>query len=132
MESQGKDRSGRADRQTSGQTKWTFLVYMAGDNNPGGAALRDIAEMTKAGSTQDVHVLVQLERIEDQKTRRFRITQGGGFKKDCIETFSETNTGDPQLCRGVPVDVRRKTLFGFESIRLFALPKVVQGWYKST
>ncbi len=97
MESQGKDRGGRADRQTTGQAKWTFLVYMAGDNNLDGAALRDIAEMAKAGSTQDVHILVQLDRIEDNLTRRFRITPGGGFKKDCIETFSETNTGDPQI-----------------------------------
>ena len=81
----------------SGQAKWTFMVYMAGDNNLDGAALRDITEMAKAGSTKDVHILVQLDRIEDQKTRRFRITSGGGFKKDCIETFSETNTGDPQV-----------------------------------
>ena len=81
----------------SDQAKWTFMVYMAGDNNLDGAALRDIAEMAKAGSAKDVHILVQLDRIEDQKTRRFRITPGGGFKKDCIETFSETNTGDPQI-----------------------------------
>jgi len=53
--------------------------------------------MAKAGSTKDVHILVQLDRLEDQKTRRFRITRGGGFKKDCIEAFSETNTGDPQI-----------------------------------
>ena len=97
MEKAGKDRGGRADQQTTGQAKWTFLVYMAGDNNLDGAALRDIAEMAKAGSTQDVHILVQLDRIEDQKTRRFRITQGGGFKKDCIESFGDTNTGDPQI-----------------------------------
>ncbi|MDA8123959.1 MAG: clostripain-related cysteine peptidase [Deltaproteobacteria bacterium] len=84
-------------QSNSGQAKWTFLVYMAGDNNLDGAALRDIAEMAKAGSTKDVHILVQLDRIEDQKTRRFRITPGGGFQKDCIETFSETNTGDPQI-----------------------------------
>ncbi len=84
-------------QSNSGQAKWTFMVYMAGDNNLDGAALRDIAEMAKAGSTKDVQILVHLDRIEDQKTRRFRITQGGGFKKDCIETFSETNTGDPQI-----------------------------------
>ncbi len=84
-------------RSNSGQANWTFMVYMAGDNNLDGAALRDIAEMAKAGSTKDVNILVQLDRIEDQKTRRFRITPGGGFKKDCIETFSETNTGDPQI-----------------------------------
>jgi len=84
-------------QSNSGQAKWTCMVYMAGDNNLDGAALRDIAEMAKAGSTKDVHILVQLDRIEDQKTRRFRITQGGGFKKDCIETFGDTNTGDPQV-----------------------------------
>ena len=77
--------------------KWTFLVYMAGDNNLDGAALRDIAEMARAGSTKDVNILVQLDRIEDNLTRRFRITQGGGFKKDCIESFGDTNTGDPQI-----------------------------------
>jgi hypothetical protein len=106
MEKAGEDRRGRAAHRTDGQAKWTFLVYMAGDNNLDGAALRDIAEMAKAGSTKDVHVLVQLDRIEDQKTRRFRITQGGGFKKDCIETFSETNTGDPH--KGRPRSPRRR------------------------
>jgi len=89
--------AGKATIQQSGKAKWTFIVYMAGDNNLDGAALRDITEMAKAGSTKDVHVLVQLDRLEDQKTRRFRITQGGGFKTDCIESFGDTNTGDPQV-----------------------------------
>ena len=97
MERAGKDRCGSATQRITAQAKWTFMVYMAGDNNLDGAALRDIAEMAKAGSTKDVHILVQLDRIEDQEAQRFRITQGGGFKKDCIETFSETNTGDPQI-----------------------------------
>ena len=100
MEKAEEDRRGKAVQRITGQANWTFMVYMAGDNNLDGAALRDIAEMAKAGSTKDVHVLVQLDRLEDQKTRRFRITQGGGFKKDCIETFSETNTGDPQVLYG--------------------------------
>ncbi len=97
MKKTGIDRGGGEAQRSSGQAKWTFMVYMAGDNNLDGAALRDIAEMAKAGSTKDVHILVQLDRIEDQKTRRFRITQGGGFKKDCIESFGDTNTGDPQI-----------------------------------
>ena len=97
MERVGNDKGNGAEHRSTGKAKWTFMVYMAGDNNLDGAALRDIAEMAKAGSTKDVHVLVQLDRIEDQQTRRYRITRGGGFKKDCIETFSETNTGDPQI-----------------------------------
>jgi len=84
-------------QSSGGQAKWTFMVYMAGDNNLDGAALRDIEEMARAGSTKDVNILVQFDRIEDNLTRRFRITQGGGFKKDYIETFGDTNTGDPQI-----------------------------------
>ncbi|MFA6411806.1 MAG: clostripain-related cysteine peptidase [Syntrophales bacterium] len=79
------------------KAKWTVMVYMAGDNNLDGAALRDIEEMAQAGSTTDVNVLVQLDRLEDKKTRRFRITKGGGYDRDCLETFGETNTGDPKV-----------------------------------
>ncbi|MHB9099341.1 MAG: hypothetical protein ACYC5X_16130, partial [Syntrophales bacterium] len=67
----------KATSRVTSQAKWTFLVYMAGDNNLDGAALRDIAEMARAGSTKEVNILVQLDRIEDNLTRRFRITQGG-------------------------------------------------------
>jgi hypothetical protein len=87
----------KAQNSTSGKSKWTVMVYMAGDNNLDDAALRDIVEMAKVGSTKDVNILVQLDRIEDKLTRRFRITKGGGFKKDCLDSFGDTNTGDPQV-----------------------------------
>jgi len=83
--------------QQSGKAKWTVMVYMAGDNNLDGAALRDIEEMARVGSTKDVNVLVQLDRLEDKKTRRFLITKGGGCERDCLEIFGETNTGDPKV-----------------------------------
>jgi hypothetical protein len=87
----------KAQNTDNTKAKWTVMAYMAGDNNLDGAALRDIDEMAKVGSTKDVNVLVQLDRIEDKLTRRFRITRGGGFEKDCIEKFGDTNTGDPQV-----------------------------------
>jgi len=49
------------------------------------------------GSTKDVNVLVQLDRLEDKKTRRFLITKGGGYERDCLENFGETNTGNPKV-----------------------------------
>jgi hypothetical protein len=87
----------KAQNTDNTKAKWTVMAYMAGDNNLDGAALRVIDEMAKVGSTKDVNVLVQLDRIEDKLTRRFRITKGGGFEKDCIEQFGDTNTGDPQV-----------------------------------
>jgi hypothetical protein len=77
--------------------KWTFMVFIAGDNNLDPAALKDIAEMAKVGSSDDLNIIVQLDRANDRKTRRFYITQGGGYRKDCVEIFDETNTGDPQV-----------------------------------
>ena len=50
--------------------------------------------MAKTGSTKDVHILVQLDRLEDQRPGASGSPKAGGFKKDCIETYSETNTGD--------------------------------------
>lgn len=70
----------KAKIQRSGKAKWTVMVYMAGDNNLDGAALRDIEEMARVGSTKDVNCLVQIDRLEDRKTRRFLITKGGGYK----------------------------------------------------
>ena len=87
----------KARIQCSGKAKWTVMVYMAGDNNLDGAALRDIEEMAQVGTTKDVNILVQLDRLEDKKTRRFLITKGGGYDRDCVETFGETNTGDPKI-----------------------------------
>jgi len=34
---------------------WTVMIYMAADNNLDEAALRDLSEMSKAGSTDEVH-----------------------------------------------------------------------------
>jgi hypothetical protein len=68
------------------KAKWTIMAYMAGDNNLDGAAIRDIDEMARVGSTRDVSCLVQLDRIEDKLTRRFRITPeiqcASGFSPD--------------------------------------------------
>ena len=62
------------------KAKWTVMVYMAGDNNLDSAALRDISEMAKVGSSRKVNILVQLDRRKDLLTRRFYITQGGTRK----------------------------------------------------
>lgn len=46
----------KESKQVSGKAKWTFMVFMAGDNNLDGAALRDITEMAQAGSAP-FHIL---------------------------------------------------------------------------
>lgn len=77
--------------------KWTILVYLAGDNNLDEDGARDIAEMAKVGSTNDINVVVQFDRAGTVGTQRFYITKGGGYDKDSIANLGETNTGDPKV-----------------------------------
>jgi len=43
--------------------KWTIMVYMDADNNLEDAGISDFNEMEVAGSTQDVAILVLMDRI---------------------------------------------------------------------
>ena len=52
--------------------QWTWLVYMAGDNNLEGAGRDDLAEMKRVGSTAEVNILVQFD-TEKNETTRYRI-----------------------------------------------------------
>ena len=78
------------------KAKWTFMVFMAADNNLDAASLKDLAEMAQAGSTPDVNIIVQLDRAGKNPTNRYRITKGS-YKNDVVCTLPETNTGDPAV-----------------------------------
>ncbi len=77
--------------------KWTILAYLAGDNNLDADGARDIAEMAKIGSNDNMNVVAQFDRAGDAGTQRFYITKGGGYPKDSIANLGETNTGDPKV-----------------------------------
>src|SRR5689334_6641214 len=75
------------------QSEWTFLVYMAGDNNLEGAGKEDLEEMKKVGSTSQVKIIVQFD-TEENKTTRYLI------EKDKLTTLQElpgVDTGDPKV-----------------------------------
>ncbi|HLB70441.1 MAG: clostripain-related cysteine peptidase [Candidatus Methanoperedens sp.] len=80
--------------------KWTVLIYLAGDNDLDEDGARDIGEMAKVGSNDDVNVVAQFDRAGTVGTQRFYITKGGGYPDDSIADLGETNTGDP----GVLID----------------------------
>ena len=42
------------------KAKWTFMVFMAADNNLDAASLKDLAEMAQAGSAPEVNIHHQL------------------------------------------------------------------------
>ncbi|MEZ4642450.1 MAG: clostripain-related cysteine peptidase [Chloroflexota bacterium] len=83
---------------------WTILVYMAADNNLETAALQDLNEMEAAGSSEQVNVLVQLDRSANdssadgdwQETRRY-VVQADTDPAVITSTFTiegEVNMGE--------------------------------------
>jgi len=74
--------------------KWTFMVYMAGDNNLASAGDEDLREMRTVGSTDDVHVLVQFDNAATRGTERYRVLTDGD---DVLESLGPTDSGDPNV-----------------------------------
>ncbi len=77
--------------------KWTVLVYLAGDNNLDEDGARDLTEMAKVGSNNDINIVAQIDRAGTAGTQRFYVTEGGGYPNDSIADMGETNCGDPKV-----------------------------------
>ncbi len=81
----------------SGRKKWTFMVYMAGDNNLEGAAIKDLTEMKAVGSTGEINIVAQLDTLSDIGARRYYVRRGTRLAEDVVMRLSELNTGDPAV-----------------------------------
>jgi hypothetical protein len=76
--------------------QWTWLVYMAGDNNLQGAGGGDLAEMKQVGSTDQVNVIVQFD-TEANKTTRYRVEKK---KLKVLQQMKGVNCGNPKVLTG--------------------------------
>jgi hypothetical protein len=78
------------------KAKWTFMVYLAGDNDLSTAGEKDIGEMRSVGSSPDVNVIAEFDRIgKYHETRCYHIQPGGVNER--IESLGETDSGDPEV-----------------------------------
>jgi len=81
--------------------KWTFMVYIVGDNNLDEYVPLDIeTELAPAGSNEDVAVVALADRAataEWTQTLLFYVTQGmEATPENAVEDWGEANMGDPQ------------------------------------
>jgi len=100
--------SGAGDASRAGE-KWTILIYMGGDCDLEDAAIDDLNELEKVGSSDDVDIIVQLDRHPDfdqragnwTDTRRFRIVrdQSEEIVSTQLQLLGEKNMADPQVLR---------------------------------
>ncbi len=75
--------------------KWTFMVYMAGDNDLDSAGVGDLQEMIQVGSTADVNIIAEFDRKgPTHHTKRYFVKTG---ELQEVEDLGETDCGDPNV-----------------------------------
>jgi clostripain len=93
------------------EANWLFMVYLDADNNLESAGIDDFNEMETVGSTDDVAIVVQMDRAEqaysDDTTngnwtgaKRFYVTQDSDssiINSPVVEDLGEVNMGDPAV-----------------------------------
>ncbi len=86
-------------------SEWTIMILMNGDNTLEPAGIDDFLEMSSVGSTNDVNILVQFDRIPGfsddydnwNTTKRYLITKDmTPDNANATMDLGEINMGDPQ------------------------------------
>lgn len=101
----------------SGKKKWTVMVYITASNDLEMFGLSDVNEMETIGSSEDVNIVVQLDRIDGKdfhpsqassdfigegnwsKTRRYYVTKDNHPRKiqsQVLEEIDSVDMGDPK------------------------------------
>jgi len=102
--SQGTGHSEKDFRVTGlAKSKWTFMVYLDADNNLEPAGIGDFMEMSSVGSSEDVNIIVQMDRRDGYDTsygnwtgtRRFLIQKNDTPAVTPLDDLGEKNMGDP-------------------------------------
>lgn len=76
---------------------WTFMAYMAGDNNLDPNGVTDLKEMKRVGTNAAVNVVAQFDSESDaHRTTRYLLSKGSDLARDVVGTLGSTNTGDPK------------------------------------
>ena len=80
---------------------WTFIVYMGGDNNLEPDGVKDLKEMKKVGSTNDVNLIAQFDRATGHTSKRYYLRKGGQASADAVATVGKVNTGRSEEPHGL-------------------------------
>ncbi len=91
-----RERPAAVDVHRGEQAEWTFMVYMAGNNNLSDAAGRDLEELRAVPSSGQVRVAAFVKQQDaGGRARRMEIAPGGA--SDVIEELPpNTDSGNPQ------------------------------------
>jgi hypothetical protein len=74
--------------------KWTVMVYMAGFNNLSDFASKDLDEMRKVGSTDDVKIVVFIKQLNHASARYIVVGKDGHGEQ--TQDLGNVDSGNPQ------------------------------------
>lgn len=74
---------------------WTFMVYLAGDNNLSAAGEIDLAEMRTIGSSAEVNIVAQFDNAGPVGTTRYHICRNGIGEQSA--PLGKTDSGSPEV-----------------------------------
>jgi len=74
--------------------KWTFMVYINGDNNLESVVQADLNEMMAVGSTNKLDIIVQVDKYQESGCWRYKVNQG---TLTTLATLPEQDFGDPNV-----------------------------------
>jgi hypothetical protein len=100
--------AGSPDATGPAPARWSFLIFMNGDNDLEEMVFEDLNELEQVGSGNGVHVLVQADRAEGYYTgdgdwtacRRYYITGDSNTNQvssQVLEEMGECDMGDPAV-----------------------------------
>ncbi len=91
-----------ASAGTPAPAKWCVMVFMNADNDLDRQGIKDMCEMEAAGVSDDVNILVQIDRAREKTARRYMVSRrAAGAPKDDwglvsakVEELGEVDMGD--------------------------------------
>ncbi len=93
------------NKTINANSSWTLMIYLDGDNNLESSAIDDFLEMSAVGSTENVNIVVQFDRVDGYdysfgdwtSCKRFHILKDMvPTPENAIMDIGEANMGDPQ------------------------------------
>jgi len=94
----------------------TWLFYCAGDNNLSSYIYKDLMEVKKVGSNENINFVALYDsRGAEEGTRYIYLTKGDSLESDVIENWDELDSGDPETL----VKFATKAINDFPSRKLF-------------
>ncbi|RLI82143.1 hypothetical protein DRP04_04605, partial [Archaeoglobales archaeon] len=87
------------ESEVSGQSNWTFMVYLDGDNDLSDYAIADFNEMEQVGSTDQVSIVVLMDLYGAGNSKIYYVTYDddpNSINSSVVADLGEVNMGDPQ------------------------------------